>query len=164
MLAVKLKLIGKKGQHSFRVIVQEKRAKLDGNFVDDLGWYNPHSNQVKIDQKKLKQWLENGAQPTESAEKVIQKAKDSSDIQTYEGRPNSKKKKKDKKAAEAAEVAPAAPEAGGDEKSVEETAEPPVEEKPAESPAGEEEKLKGEEPKEEDLSAVAEKEEPKVEE
>jgi ribosomal protein S16 len=52
MLAIKLKLIGKKGQHSFRVIVQEKRAKLQGKFTDDIGWHNPHANEFKIDQEK----------------------------------------------------------------------------------------------------------------
>ncbi|MFH1694583.1 MAG: 30S ribosomal protein S16 [Patescibacteria group bacterium] len=96
MLAIKLKLIGKKGQHSFRMIIQEKRAKLEGKFVDDLGWYNPHANQVKIDQEKLKKWLANGAQPTESAQSVIGKSNDLSEVQSYEGRKSPKKKKKEK--------------------------------------------------------------------
>jgi small subunit ribosomal protein S16 len=99
MLAIKLKLIGKKGQHSFRMIVQEKRAKLQGEAVDDLGWFNPHSNQIKLDQEKLKHWIDNGAQPTESAQKIIAKAGDDSEVRSFEGRKSSKKRKKDKKAA-----------------------------------------------------------------
>lgn len=103
MLVIKLKLMGKKGQHSFRVIVQEKRAKLQGEAVDDLGWFNPHANQIKLNQERLKYWLGNGAQPTESAQKVIDKAGSDSAVRSFEGRKSAKKKKKDKK-----ETAPSA--------------------------------------------------------
>jgi len=97
MLAIKLKLIGKKGQHSFRVIVQEKRTKLQGEAVDDLGWFNPHSNQIKLNQEKLKYWIGNGAQPTENAQKIIAKAGDGSEIHSFESRKSPKKRKKDRK-------------------------------------------------------------------
>ncbi len=96
MLVIKLRLIGKKGQHSFRVVVQEKRSKLQGAFTDDLGWFNPHTNQVKINQERLNHWLSNGAQPTESMEKVLKHAKDSSEIETFVGRTRAKKKRGDK--------------------------------------------------------------------
>ncbi len=97
MLAIKLKLIGKKGQHSFRMIVQEKRTKLQGEAVDDLGWFNPHSNQMKLNQEKLKYWIGNGAQPTENAQKIIAKAGDDSEVRSFESRKSPKRRKKDKK-------------------------------------------------------------------
>src|SRR3989338_2313957 len=96
MLVVKLRLIGKKGQHSFRVVVQEKRSKLQGAFTDDLGWFNPHTNQIKINQERLKHWLDNGAQLTESMQKVIKNAQNSSEVKTFVGRTRAKKKKKEK--------------------------------------------------------------------
>ena len=98
MLVIKLRLIGKKGQHSFRVVVQEKRSKLQGAFTDDLGWFNPHTNQVKLNQERLKYWLGNGAQLTESMEKVIKHAKDSSEVQAFAGRTKAKKKEREKMA------------------------------------------------------------------
>jgi small subunit ribosomal protein S16 len=99
MLAVKLKLIGKKGQHSFRVIVQEKRAKLQGKYVEDLGWFNPHSNQAKLNQERLKYWLNNGAQLTQSAQRIVEKVGAGADTQSFGGRKTPKKRKKDRKAA-----------------------------------------------------------------
>ena len=96
MLVIKLRPIGKKGQHSFRVVVQEKRSKLQGAFTDDLGWFNPHTNQIKINQERLKYWVGNGAQPTESMQKVVKNAKDSSEVQTFVGRTRAKKKKSEK--------------------------------------------------------------------
>jgi small subunit ribosomal protein S16 len=96
MLAIKLKLIGKKGQHSFRIVVQEKRAKLQGKAVEDLGWFNPHTNQFKIDHNRLKHWLNNGAQPTESIQKVLKNSADTSEVQSYQGRTRPKRKKKER--------------------------------------------------------------------
>lgn len=122
MLAIKLKLIGKRGQHSFRVIVQEKRAKLQGKFVDDLGWYNPHVNQIKIDQTKLKDWLAKGAVPTETVRKLTERATDTSEVQEYKGRTRPKTKKKEKIAAQGGASEPkAAPAAEAEEQPASQT-------------------------------------------
>lgn len=75
MLAIKLKMIGKKGQRSFRVIVQEAKAKLRGKFVEDLGWYNPHSNQFEIKKERVLHWLKVGAQPTETMSQLLKKTR-----------------------------------------------------------------------------------------
>ena len=71
MLAIKLKRIGKKGQATFRVVVNEKRSKMQGKFNDDLGWYNPHTNEVKIDAAKANEWIKKGAQPTDSVHNLL---------------------------------------------------------------------------------------------
>jgi small subunit ribosomal protein S16 len=75
MLAIKLKRIGKKHQASFRVIVAEKRSKVNGRFVEDLGWYNPHTNKSKIDMGRVSHWVKNGAQPTPSLKNILKKQK-----------------------------------------------------------------------------------------
>jgi len=153
MLAIKLKLIGKKGQHSFRVIVQEKRAKLQGKVAEDIGWFNPHTNQFKIDHIRLKYWLDNGAQPTPSVEKILKSATDTSEIQSHQGRTRPKKKKKEKLAEKAPPAAPtpeaekAPAEAPGEE--AKETSQEAPEEAPAEAP----ETPPAEEPKEEEKLA-----------
>lgn len=71
MLAIKLKRVGKKGQATFRVVVNEKRSKVQGKFNDDLGWYNPHTNEVKIDGVKANEWIKKGAQPTDSVHNLL---------------------------------------------------------------------------------------------
>lgn len=73
MVSIKLKLIGKKGQRSFRVIVQEARSKLRGKFIEDLGWYNPHSNQFELKKDRVLHWLGVGAQPTATVSQLIKK-------------------------------------------------------------------------------------------
>lgn len=75
MLAIKLKPIGKKHQKSFRFVVQERRSKLVGKFIDDLGWYNPHTNKSEINKEKAAHWMKVGAKPTMTVAQIFKKAK-----------------------------------------------------------------------------------------
>ena len=92
MLAIKLKRIGKKHQPSYRLIVAEKRSKLDGAFVDDLGWLNPRSKDFNINKDKAAHWLKNGAQPTDTAYNLLVK----SGVISGSKKPVHKKKKEKK--------------------------------------------------------------------
>jgi small subunit ribosomal protein S16 len=75
MLAIKLKRVGKKHQASFRVVVSEKRSKMNGRYVEDLGWWNPHTNAFQVNGDAAKKWISQGAQPTESVHNLLVKAK-----------------------------------------------------------------------------------------
>jgi len=71
MLKVKLFVRGKKHQRTYRIVVAESKSKRDGKYVDDLGFWNPQINEVRIDQKKLEKWQKNGAQLTEGVRSLI---------------------------------------------------------------------------------------------
>lgn len=66
MLKIKLQRIGKSGESHYRIVVAERRSKRDGKFIASLGFYSPQSNPagLKVDQKQLNHWLNQGAQPT----------------------------------------------------------------------------------------------------
>ena len=57
----------------YRVVVADKRAPRDGRFVEKLGMYNPNTNPatVVIDFDRALYWVETGAQPTDTARKVL---------------------------------------------------------------------------------------------
>jgi small subunit ribosomal protein S16 len=74
MLAIKLKRIGKKNQPSFRIIVTEKRLKIDGRFVEDVGWLNPIDKKFDIKKDRVDYWLKVGAQPTNTVYNLLVKA------------------------------------------------------------------------------------------
>lgn len=95
MLAIKLRPTGKKHQRYFRVIVAEKKSKLQGKYVDNLGWLNPHENTYNVDKDKVAQWIKKGAQPTNTVHNLLVKAGiiKGSKIPAH-------KKKKEKKATE----------------------------------------------------------------
>lgn len=74
MLAIKLKRIGKKHQPSYRVIIAEKKSKMGGRFIEDLGWYNPFSKEFKVNKKRIEFRLKTGAQPTDSVYNLLVKS------------------------------------------------------------------------------------------
>lgn len=77
MLAIKLKKVGKRGQKSFRLVVTEKRTKLNGDCLEDLGWYNPVSKKGELKNERVAHWVSEGAKPTPSAAQLMRKYKTS---------------------------------------------------------------------------------------
>lgn len=74
MLAIKFKRVGKKGQASFRIVVAEKRSKLQGRYIEDLGWFNPHTDGIGLNREKIEDWMAKGARPTDSVFNLLVKA------------------------------------------------------------------------------------------
>lgn len=74
MLAIKLKRIGKKHQPSYRIIIAEKKSKMSGRYVDDLGWMNPKNKEMKVDGERVAHWIRVGAQPTETVHNLLVKS------------------------------------------------------------------------------------------
>ncbi len=73
MLTIKLKRIGKKNQASFRVVVLEKRTKLNGRYLEDLGWLNPKTKERDFKKERIEHWLKVGAQPTDTVHNLLVK-------------------------------------------------------------------------------------------
>lgn len=76
-MAVKIRLrrMGAKKSPFYRVVVADSRYPRDGRFIEEIGTYNPCVNpaEVKIDGEKAKQWLKNGAQPTDTVKSLMKK-------------------------------------------------------------------------------------------
>jgi small subunit ribosomal protein S16 len=66
--------VGKKKQPTYRVVVADARSPRDGRFLEILGQYAPRQEPslVTIDNERALHWLNAGAQPTESAAKLLQ--------------------------------------------------------------------------------------------
>ena len=76
-MAVKLRLtrIGAKKNPCYRVVAADSRYPRDGRFIEVIGTYNPMTDpiEVKIDAEKAKQWIANGAQPTDTVRALLKK-------------------------------------------------------------------------------------------
>lgn len=70
---IRLQRHGKKGKPFYWVVAADARAKRDGKFLEKLGTYNPITNpaQIEIDVQAAVKWLHNGAQPTETARRIL---------------------------------------------------------------------------------------------
>ncbi len=77
-MAVKIRLtrLGDKKSPFYRVIVADSRSPRDGKFIDIIGTYNPLTNpaEIKIDNEKAREWIKNGAQPTDTARNLLVKS------------------------------------------------------------------------------------------
>ena len=68
--------MGAKKAPFYRVVVADSRFARDGRFIEEIGYYDPtkEPSVVKIDAEKAKQWLDNGAQPTDTVREILKKA------------------------------------------------------------------------------------------
>ncbi len=73
---MRLRRVGAKKQPFYRVIVADERSPRNGRFIEEIGYYNPLTEPatVKIDADKAKEWIKNGAQPTETVKSLLKKA------------------------------------------------------------------------------------------
>ena len=69
MLKIRLRRMGAKKAPFYRIVVADSRAPRDGAFVEEIGYYNA----ITIDADKAKQWIKNGAQPTETVRGLFKK-------------------------------------------------------------------------------------------
>ena len=76
MVKIRLRRMGAKKAPFYRVVVADSRFARDGRFIEEIGYYDPtkHPSVVKIDEEKAKQWLSNGAQPTDTVRELLKKA------------------------------------------------------------------------------------------
>ena len=76
MVKMRLRRMGAKKQPFYRVIVADERSPRNGRFIEELGYYNPLTEPatIKIDADKAKEWIKNGAQPTETVKILLKKA------------------------------------------------------------------------------------------
>jgi len=74
-MPVKIRLArrGKKRYAFYHIVVADSRAPRDGRFIEKIGYYNPNTNPatIELDFDKALDWLQKGAQPTETARAIL---------------------------------------------------------------------------------------------
>lgn len=77
-MAVKMRLtrMGQKKAPFYRIIVADSRSPRDGRFIETIGTYDPTKDpsEIHVDEELAKKWLANGAQPTQTVEKILKLA------------------------------------------------------------------------------------------
>ena len=70
---IRLQRHGKKGKPYYWIVAADARAKRDGKYLEKLGAYNPNTNPATIDLNidGAVKWLQNGAQPTDTAKAIL---------------------------------------------------------------------------------------------
>lgn len=70
---IRLQRNGKKGKPFYAIVAADARSKRDGKFLEKLGTYNPNTNPatIELNLDETVKWLQNGAQPTDTAKNIL---------------------------------------------------------------------------------------------
>jgi len=70
---IRFKRMGSKKNPFYRVVVADSRSPRDGRIIEELGYYNPLTKEIKVDNEKAEDWMKKGAQPTDTVRALLKK-------------------------------------------------------------------------------------------
>ena len=120
MVKIKLKRMGYKKNPFYRIVVINATTKRDGAPIQELGYYNPKSKEMKLDKAAALDWISKGAQPTETVKYLVNNATEEG---TLNYKPSTKEKLSKKAIAKAAAEKEAAEKAAAEAAAAETSAE-----------------------------------------
>ena len=73
MVKIRLRRMGAKKAPYYRVVVADSRSPRDGRFIEEIGTYDPmaETGKIKVDMERVKYWVANGAQPTDTVRGLL---------------------------------------------------------------------------------------------
>lgn len=71
MVKIRLRRMGMKKTPHYRVVVINSREKREGRPIEELGYYNPKSKEMKLNKEAALEWIKKGAQPTDTVKYLI---------------------------------------------------------------------------------------------
>jgi small subunit ribosomal protein S16 len=75
VIKLRLKKYGRKGQPCYRIVAMDSRVKRDGRSIEELGFYNPMTDETHLKFQRIVARLEQGAQPSETVKHIFTRAK-----------------------------------------------------------------------------------------
>ena len=76
MLKIRLKRLGAKKAPTYRVIVINSTTKREGRPIEELGYYNPKTKEMKLNKESALAWISKGAQPTDTVAWLLKNCND----------------------------------------------------------------------------------------
>ena len=75
MVKIRLRRMGAKKAPYYRIVVADSRVPRDGRCIEELGTYDPSADgeKLKVDAERVKYWMTNGAQPTDTVRGLLKK-------------------------------------------------------------------------------------------
>jgi len=70
---IRLRVVGKRKQHSYRIVAIESRNPRDGKYLEQLGWYDPRSKELQVDEEGIKRWQGKGAVLSDAVEALLRR-------------------------------------------------------------------------------------------
>jgi small subunit ribosomal protein S16 len=74
MIKLRLKRFGKKHEVSYRIVAMQSTSRRDGRPLEELGFYNPRTDETRLNVPAIIKRLKEGAQPTDTVRAILNKA------------------------------------------------------------------------------------------
>jgi len=75
MVKIRLKRYGKKREVSYRIVAINSKARRDGRPIEELGFYNPRTDETRLNVPAIVKRLKQGAQPSDTVRSILEKAR-----------------------------------------------------------------------------------------
>lgn len=110
MVKIRLARLGRKKRPFYRIVVTDIRNRREGAALAELGYYNPLSKELKLNKALALEWIAKGAIPTDTTQRLINKAPEDGALVVLEKTQKERlsKKAQAKKQSEAQQAAEAA--------------------------------------------------------
>ena len=73
MVKIRLTRTGRHFDPSYRIVVADSHYARDGRIIEQVGFYDPMNGEVRVDEEKVLNWLNKGAQPSDTVKSILSK-------------------------------------------------------------------------------------------
>ena len=75
MVKIRLQRAGKKKAPFYHIVVADSKSPRDGKIIEQIGTYDPmvEPSKLVLDKEKVEKWIKNGAKPTDTVKRLIEK-------------------------------------------------------------------------------------------
>ena len=73
MVKIRLTRTGRHFDPTYRMVVADSRYARDGRFIEQIGFYDPITDEIKLDEEKIMSWLNKGAQVSDTVKSILSK-------------------------------------------------------------------------------------------
>lgn len=74
MVKIRLKRIGSKKAPYYRIVAVDSRNRRDGMPIEEVGFYNPRTKELKVNNEAIEKWIKTGAQASDTVAALIKRA------------------------------------------------------------------------------------------
>ena len=73
MVKIRLTRTGRHFDPTYRIVVADSHYSRDGRFIEQVGFYDPMTDEVKLNEERIMTWLNQGAQPSDTVKSILSK-------------------------------------------------------------------------------------------
>jgi len=73
MLIIRLNPVGRKHKRQYRIVVAQKHKHVSKQYVEKLGYYDPHTKELKVDTQKAKHYIDARVEMSDTVKALFKK-------------------------------------------------------------------------------------------